>query len=405
MKRQIKKNSIKEQTGTHDSFRFAQPFFTTLPPEKRPLIRGVGRRMTDYIATKLLPIPDPQRNPTMTLADIIGQQGTNEIITAGSIKFHAVGDTWNPNNIQQMAVTNAMTKDYSISAPQHSPAFFLHLGDVNYYNNTDSGYHEQFYVPYKTYPGKIIAIPGNHDGELFKYDGTSTGQKTTLEAFMRNFCQPAPGVPPAAGTIYREMPSQPGVYWHLDAPFVDIIGLYSNIAENPGYIADNAIVGQKQKNWLQQALTTIQQQRTKNARKALVIVTHHPPYSNGGHSGSAQMLAGIDDACTKAGIMPDAVLAGHSHNYQRYTRTISFNKKSLQIPFIVAGTGGRNADPVTKPSKKKTGGVSFDQSLSGYGYLLVTASPQFLSFNFYQVKTNTVLYDSVKVNLTTNKLV
>jgi hypothetical protein len=97
-----------------------------------------------------------------------------------------------------------MTKDIDIAHPAASPAFFLHLGDVNYYDNTDSGYHEQFYVPYKLYPGKIIAIPGNHDSELFKYDGQSTGQTKTLQAFQRNFVQPVPSVPPAAGSTNGE---------------------------------------------------------------------------------------------------------------------------------------------------------------------------------------------------------
>jgi hypothetical protein len=71
----------------------------------------------------------------------------------------------------------------------------LHLGDVIYYDNTDKGYLEQFYVLYKRYPGKIIAIPGNHDSELFKFDGASTGPTKTLAAFMKNFCQPVPAVP------------------------------------------------------------------------------------------------------------------------------------------------------------------------------------------------------------------
>jgi hypothetical protein len=34
--------------------------------------------------------------------------------------------------------------------------------------------------------------------------------------------------------IFRETMTQPGVYWLLQAPFVNIIGLYSNIAEGPG---------------------------------------------------------------------------------------------------------------------------------------------------------------------------
>lgn len=29
--------------------------------------------------------------------------------------------------------------------------------------------------------------------------------------------------------------TQPGVYWWLDAPFVDLLGLYSNTIEGPGF--------------------------------------------------------------------------------------------------------------------------------------------------------------------------
>lgn len=146
-----------------------------------------------------------------------------------------------------------------------------------YYENTDKGYQSQFNIPYKKYPGKIIAIPGSHDGEIFKYDGSSTGQKTPLDAFHRNFCQSTPGVPPDAGTIYREMVAQPGVFWWLDGPFIDIIGLYSNIGEGPGFIAGNDI-GQVQQKWLVKTLNQIKSNQKKNP-KALIIVVHQPPFS------------------------------------------------------------------------------------------------------------------------------
>lgn len=382
--------------------RFAHPFFTTVPPDERPAVPGAGNRMTDYIATQLQPIPVPQRDPTMQLADVIGAAGVAGIQSHGSISFHAVGDTWNMINTPQQQVAAAMTADYNIAMADSSPAFFLHLGDVDYYNNTDAGYHEQFYVPYKNYPGKIIALPGNHDGELFKYDGTSTGQTVTLQAFWKNFCQPKPGVPPAAGTIYREMPSLPGAYWLLQCPFVDIIGLYSNMAENPGFISDNGVVGQKQKDWLVQVLAIIQQARSNGTRKALILAMHHPPFSNGGHGPSTQMLADMDDACTKSGIMPDAVLSGHAHNYQRYTRYLTFNNKNLQIPFLVAGTGGRGSDTVAKATGKRTGDNSFDKSMAGYGYLKLTASAKSLLVNFYQVLSKSTLFDTVTVDLAAN---
>jgi hypothetical protein len=239
---------------------------------------------------------------------------------------------------------------------------------------------------------------------VLTFKGTSSGQKTTLDAFLKNFCQSKPGVPPAAGTIYREMISQPGVYWVLNTPFADIIGLYSNVAEGPGYIS-SSLTGQKQKTWLTKTLAAIQKSRTKGTRKALILAVHHPPYSNGGHASSADMLKDIDDSCTQSGIMPDAVLAGHAHNYQRYTRFLTFNGASLEIPFIVAGTGGHNTSAASPATGVKTGDHTFIKSLTGYGYLTVTASDGLLTIEFTQVTaTQKKSFDKVSVNLKTNKV-
>ena len=365
--------------------RFAHPFFTNTPPDQRPVVPGIGNRMTNFIANNLLPFPDPQRDPTMTLADVIGMQGVQEIISNGSITFHAVGDTGHENGQMEELVAEAMAQDYNPASPGKSPAFFLHLGDVIYYDNTDKGYQAQFYVPYKRYPGKIIAIPGNHDGEIFKFDGTPTGQKTSLAAFWRNFSQPKSGVPPDAGTIYREMVSQPGAYWHLDAPFVDIIGLYSNIGEGPGFISVPTIGGIKQTDWLTTTLTSILKKRSTGTKKALIIAVHHPPFSNGGHSSSIDMLKDIDNCCTKAGIMPDAVLAAHAHNYQRFTRYMTFGGKNIQTPYYVVGCGGRGTISVPQATGARNGDHSFDSSFVGYGFLTVKVDSKQLTLFITQV--------------------
>jgi hypothetical protein len=397
-------------TRTAAAHRFAHPFFTDVPVPNRPVVPGVGRRMTDFVAGALQPIPDPIRNPpTMTLQEIVGAAAATAIAQSGSITFHAVGDTGHAGgSTEDMEdyVADAMTSDYDINHPAKSPAFFFHLGDVNYYDNTDKGYHEQFYVPYKKYPGKIIAIPGNHDGEIFKYDGSSVGQKKTLEAFIRNFVQMKPSVPPAAGTIYRQMVGHPGVYWTLSAPFVDIVALYSNVAENPGYIAA-PLIGQKQKTWLQQTLGVIKRARDTGTRKALILAVHHPPFSDGSHGSSTDMLKDIDEACQKAAIMPDAVLAAHSHDYQRYTRYLAFDGRNMQIPFIVAGGGGRGLSPhVGKATGVRTSDHSFDKSLRGYGYLKVAVAPNELDITFFEVATGGAAsrYDSVRVDLGSNRL-
>ena len=44
-------------------------------------------------------------------------------------------------------------------------------------------------------------------------------------------------ITPEAGSLHRTAMTQPGVYFTLDAPFVRIIGLFSNALEDPGVIS------------------------------------------------------------------------------------------------------------------------------------------------------------------------
>lgn len=300
----------------------------------------------------------------MSLADIIGQDGTDVIQKAGQILIHIAGDTGVPetdHETRQVMVAEAMTKDFVVNQPEKSPAFFLHLGDVIYGSATDA-FLSEFYRPYMHYPGKIVAIPGNHDGE----------SSVKMTAFQKYFCATSATVPAIAGSIFRQTMTQPGVYWFMDAPFVQIIGLYSNSAENPGFIS-GAKPGPQQKNWLIKTLKNIKAARDKGTRKALLIVTHHPPYSSGGHSGSTQMLADIDDAC-KGLVMPDAFLSGHAHSIQRYTRKVPFNGKNLTIPYIVSGCGGHGKQGVAKVTKAPGSNPTYDFGYVGWGYTMATVS-------------------------------
>lgn len=397
---------------SNQPLRFSHPFFTTTPKSQRKAIPGVGKGLAEYPSNAWLleKIPPPRRDPTMTLDQVIGTAGLKQVQQAGQITFHAVGDTGSPDTMTEI-ISGAMADEYDISNPGSAPAFLFHLGDVIYYDNTDAGYLSQFYTPYKKYPGKIIAIPGNHDGELVKYDQPgqpSTGQTNSLDAFQENFCQDQPGVPPAAKTIYREMISQPAVYWYLNAPFLDIVALYSNVADGPGYISDPNVVGTVQTDWLAKTLKGIAAQRKAGPRKAFIIAVHHPPFSGGGHSPSPAMLKDIDAACQLAGIMPDAVISGHSHNYQRFTRYVPFNGIKMQIPYYVVGCSGHGIIQVAHADGSMVDDHTFDGSLYGYGYLKVTADPQKIVLQFTQVgKDGTKQpYDkTIVVDLKTNQIV
>jgi hypothetical protein len=120
------------------------------------------------------------------------------------------------------------------------------------------------------------------------------------------------------------------------------------------------------------------------------------------------MLIDIDDSCTQAGIMPDAVLSAHSHNLQCYTRYVTFNGKNLQIPYIVCGGGGRPVQPVSSANGEKVADKtaipsshSFDRSIKSYGYSTITVNKEKLSIVVTTVAEDGTknLFDTINVPL------
>jgi len=278
----------------------------------------------------------------MDLSAIIGTDATQNIQNSGKIVFHTVGDTGGIHSpLFQFAVADAMAGDSGSGA-----AFWYHLGDVVYYFGQDQYYFEQFYDPYRNYNAPIFAIPGNHDGALFQGDPAKS-----LDAFVANFCTSQPTHNPDSQGAARTTMDQPAVYFTLNAPYVKFIGLYSNTSEGgtEGVIAD-AKVGNAQLTFLQQQLAAAKAERANGQWRALVIATHHPPFtSSGQHVPSPTMLKQIDKACSAAGIQPDLHLSGHAHLYERYTRTVG----GKQIPYLVAGMGGYYDLPGLKPPNKR----------------------------------------------------
>ena len=286
--------------------------------------------------TALQPVPKSWKQPeVLDLAQVLSPAEIQQIQDAGSIVFHTVGDSGGIKEpSKQFAVADAMASDLQGKTYQSGlPAFFYHLGDVVYYLGQERYYYDQFYDPYRDYDAPIFAIPGNHDGMV-----SPSLKLKTLVGFYENFCTKAPGKNPEAQGFARTTMTQPGVYFTLNAPLVKIIGLYSNISEGAteGMIS-GGVVGTAQLTFLQQQLQAAAQERKSGNQRALVIAVHHPPFTGSqDHAPSPKMLGDIDSACQQANILPDLVLSGHAHLYERYTRFVG----NHQIPFVVAGTGG-----------------------------------------------------------------
>ena len=390
-----------------------QPVFAQPSPSPDPT--GFKTPVTDKSYAEIAnvePVPEPAGSavePILTLAQVYGSQGatvTANIQSSGQIVFHSVGDTGSvvgPGT--QSLVADKMVSDFTEENPADVPSFFYHLGDVVYYFGEAAYYYDQFYEPYRNYPAPVVAIPGNHDGVVYSSDPAPT-----LDAFLRNFCSSTPVVTPEAGGLARTAMIAPGVYFTFDAPFVRILGLYSNVLEDPGVISgENGTYTTLDQRQVEFLTTALQRIVSENYAGAVIIAVHHPPFTGGTeHGGSPQMLADIDSACTAAGFWPHAVFSGHSHNYQRYTRTVN----NAQTPYLVAGCGGHS--PLSSMRDTYRTPYKIDDTLtlesyddSDYGYLRVVVTAETLTIEFHPEADGGITKtpdDTVTVNLSTRAL-
>jgi hypothetical protein len=380
-------------------------------PSDAPAWKKILAERSSLLKPKSFPKSRGGIEPILKLADALGPAGgdaVGAVEKAGKIVFHAVGSTGNVRGPADMAlVTDRMTQEFRETRGKPKPSFLLHLGDVIYMFGEAKYYYDQFYVPYRQYPAPIFAVAGNHDGMVVPDTGA-----TALAAFMENFCAEGFHETAAARGLGRTAQIQPGVYFTLEAPFVRILALYSNILEGPGVISDQdnqfPELGRVQLEYLEAALNRVKRERFEGA---VIIAIHHNLYSPSGRNGSSPgVIADLNAVSTRTDVWPHAVLSGHSHNYQRYTRTV----QGRQIPYVVAGNGGYGVSQLGRGSRTRiplpkrvvTEGdavklEAYDDRR--YGYLRISVDRQYLQLEYQP--TSSADGDSVTLNLKTQQLV
>lgn len=327
------------------------------------------------------PIPRPAPSTLAVPYSVFDPAASHAAEQAGKLVFHCVGDTGGIHGTAtQEAIAEAMENQIKSAAAADLPRFFYHLGDVIYFNGQSSLYKSEFYEPYQYYPALIFAVPGNHDGDTHVGQGDLPDTEPSLYGFMQNFCDTTP----QHVTPYRMSMTQPYVYWTLLAPFVTIIGLYSNI---------DGSLDARGRNDQQQYLN--QQMKSAPADSKLLIAVHHPCFSlDSAHGGCPDILTAIDSAIAASGRAPDAVLSGHVHNYQRFSRQL----KGKTVPYLVAGAGGYAND--ARSMHRLQNGIAGqrlpfqttlpDVQLEQYkqdepGFLRITAAAGGLQFDYFIV--------------------
>jgi acid phosphatase type 7 len=242
------------------------------------------------------------------------------ISDAGKMVIDVLGDSGGIlNGVFQSNVADAMVSQLG-KAGKGTPHFCYHVGDVVYFTGLHDDYYAQFYEPYERYSPPIFAIPGNHDGEV-----DDPALQTSLDGWVDYFMQPTPDVDPISKDAPRVGLNLPNPYWTLLTPFATFLGMYTNVPEGGS-------VDSVQQQWLTNEFANAPTDR------ALILSLHHPIYSfDVYHSGSSRMADVLENAIRDTGRVPNLVLMGHVHDYQRIEMKIA---PGGATPFIVAGNGG-----------------------------------------------------------------
>ncbi|MES2063637.1 MAG: metallophosphoesterase [Bacteroidota bacterium] len=250
----------------------------------------------------------------LNLSDVVPDCAGQDKLT-----FHMVGDTGSVRKPEaQQGVIDEMVAQFDEDEP---PSFLYHLGDLVYHYGETGQYANQFFKPYENYPAPIFAIAGNHDSDV----NPDSKPYQSLDAFTQVFCDTEPKTIAFSNNSQRKSMVQPNIYWTLDTPLATIIGLHSNV---PKY----GIITPEQRAWFLNEL------RTADTTKMLIICVHHAPFTaDTNHGSSLYMIDFLESAYQETAVKPDIVFSGHVHNYQRFVKQYPDGKA---VPYIVAGGGG-----------------------------------------------------------------
>lgn len=267
------------------------------------------------------PLPRPLGLPPYhySLTDNFPAIATN-LAQAKKMVFHVLADSGGVLDAQfQMNVARQMIADLAPGGPA-SPQFCYHVGDLVYFTGLHADYYAQFYDPYSHYTVPMLGVPGNHDGEV-----DDPKLQTSLDGWVDYFMQPNPDVDPISKDAPRVGLNLPNPYWTLVTPFATFVGMYTNVPEGGS-------IDSIQQQWVTNEFASAPLDRP------LIFSLHHPIYSfDNFHSGSSNMAKVLEGAIRATGRVPNLVLSGHVHDYQRIEKTIAPDGPT---PFLVLGNGG-----------------------------------------------------------------
>ena len=200
----------------------------------------------------------------------------------------------------------------------HGPEHVFVLGDAQYERGRLAAFRNGYAKTWGAFRSITKPVPGNHEYETRGAAGYYT--------YFRN-------------------QTRPRGYYAFNANRWRVYALNSNCSE---------IDCDRELTWLDRDMTA-------NPRRCSAILMHHPLYSSGsGHGGTPAVRPFWQVAVAHHA---DLALAGHDHDYERFTRMTANGTIAAQgMTSFVVGTGGKSLYP---RGRTKTGSVVFASHRAG----------------------------------------
>lgn len=262
-----------------------------------------------------------------------------------AMHFIALGD-FGTGAADQKAVAQAMQQFVKTNAV--TPEGLCLIGD-NFYGAVSGGFtteskrwqvgFEDMY-PASVFPGPCWAILGNHD-----YHDNEGGEQVQLSYAAKH-----------PGTRW----TMPAKWYRVDKPLVTFLYLDSNLPSvSSGLTKDGRMKNHLTADEEKQQLAWLKAELAKPHAPFLIVVAHHPLYSNGGaHGDNKSLIAQWGDLLQEHRV--HAFLGGHDHDLQHLELEGKFTS------FVVSGGGGAKTREL-----KKDRTSPFGQPIYGFTHLQV----------------------------------
>ncbi|MBI5010696.1 MAG: metallophosphoesterase [Bacteroidia bacterium] len=213
----------------------------------------------------------------------------------------------------------------------HNPGNLLMLGDLTSRGSNEKSWWplDEFMNSLKAINTKVYAIPGNHE-----YMSRSSGG---TEMFIQRF--------------KKEWLS--GYVVSIDS--IAIVMLNSNV----GNMADNEL--SEQLKWYKATMISLDSDPAINA---IIVCTHHPPFSNSKIVGSSEPVQKLIIPEFEKSQKSKLFISGHSHNLEYFSN--SFGRH-----FLVIGGGGSLTQPLVPRNKSKYHDLLEQDLKPIYFYLII----------------------------------